>query len=188
MEIIMSNFVKILLIAFSLAMDAFAVSIALGIKEGRRNTKLAIKVSFTFALFLVAMQLIGYFLGTYIKGYFSHYTDLIAFILLLSIGLNMIREWKQDDEDIISKRTYSNFLNLLFLGFATSIDDLSVGLSLSLINLNIYTSTIIIAIVTFLLSFVGVIFGFIIGDKFDKSELIGGIALISLGFYILLID
>lgn len=100
----------------------------------------------------------------------------------------MIREWRQDDEDIISKRTYFNFLNLLFLGFATSIDDLSVGLSLSLINLNIYTSTIIIAIVTFLLSFVGVIFGFIIGDKFDKSELIGGIALISLGFYILLVD
>ncbi|MFA6865358.1 MAG: manganese efflux pump MntP family protein [Sphaerochaetaceae bacterium] len=184
----MSNFVKILLIAFSLAMDAFAVSIALGIKEGRRNTKLAIKVSFTFALFLVAMQLIGYFLGTYIKGYFSHYTDLIAFILLLSIGLNMIREWRQDDENIISKRTYFNFLNLLFLGFATSIDDLGVGLSLSFINLNIYTSTIIIAIVTFLLSFVGVIFGFIIGDKFDKSELIGGIALISLGFYILLVD
>ncbi|MCK9191794.1 MAG: manganese efflux pump MntP family protein [Sphaerochaetaceae bacterium] len=185
----MSNSIQILLIAFSLAMDAFAVSIALGIKNGKRNMNLAFKSASVFAMFQVIMPLVGYYLGTHVKSYFANYASLISFILLLIVGFNMIREWRCTDDEAkrMFKKNYASFKNLIILGIATSIDALSVGLSLSFISLNIYTSAIVIGLVTLFLSFMGVLSGAKIGDKFDKSELVGGIVLIGLGFNILLV-
>lgn len=183
------NIVEILLIAFALALDAFAVSITLGIKKGCKDVSLSFKAAITFALFQTFMPLVGFFIGDKFKNYFDSYSGIIAFVMLSLIGLNMIRVWFKgcELEQKDCKREYSSWSNILLLGVATSIDALSVGFSLSLIDFNIYISSAIIGLVTFILSFIGVDFGTKLGCRFKNAELVGGVVLIGIGIKILLV-
>ena len=79
--------------------------------------------------------------------------------------------------------------NILLLGVATSIDALAVGIAYACAygsNNAILTFTVI-AIITFILSMIGVKIGSKFGSKYDKvAQIIGGIILILLGTNILL--
>ena len=76
---------------------------------------------------------------------------------------------------------------LLMLSIATSIDALAVGMSLSFLNVPIIAPAIIIGIVTFSLSFVGVYLGHRFGHLLgSKVEVLGGVILIGIGLRILL--
>ena len=81
----------------------------------------------------------------------------------------------------------SNILVLLALSVATSIDALAIGITLSLVAGSIVLEVIIIGLVTFLLSYIGVMLGKKFGHIFEnKIEAIGGLVLIALGVKILL--
>jgi putative Mn2+ efflux pump MntP len=72
------------------------------------------------------------------------------------------------------------------LSIATSIDALAVGISFAFILISIITPVIIIGVVTFILSFVGVFIGDLKGHLFEgKIEILGGIILIGIGLKIL---
>jgi len=68
------------------------------------------------------------------------------------------------------------------LSLATSIDALAVGLSLSLLGVSIVLPAIVIGVVTFLLSFLGVYLGNSLGHYFRRRiEIVGGLVLICIG-------
>jgi putative Mn2+ efflux pump MntP len=71
------------------------------------------------------------------------------------------------------------------LSIATSIDALAVGLSLSFLEVSILTPAIIIGIITFALSFVGVYIGKRFGGFLKKIGVLGGVILIGIGIKIL---
>ena len=78
---------------------------------------------------------------------------------------------------------------LLSLGIATSIDAFSVGLTFSLFKVNLLLALSLIGIITFVLSYLGVILGKKIGSKYEsqaKAEVIGGIILILMSIKFLL--
>ena len=75
---------------------------------------------------------------------------------------------------------------MLILSLATSIDALAVGLSLSFLGTSIFTPAIIIGIITFSLSFIGVFIGKKFGNYFEKIGILGGIILIIIAIRILL--
>ncbi len=82
-----------------------------------------------------------------------------------------------------------DFKTMIMLAIATSIDALAVGITFSFYKVNILISTILIGIITFVLSNIGVLIGFKFGDKFQsKAEILGGIILILIGLKILLED
>lgn len=177
--------IEILILAIALSMDAFAVSITLGIKN-RKDTKiLALKAGVFFGIFQAFMPLIGYLGGVTLQNYLQGFDKIIAFVLLLIIGIKMIYEsFDKSSEDEISH--ISNKI-LFTLSVATSIDAMASGFTLHLFDLNIYIALFIIGIVTFILSFVGVYIGTFNGDRYkNKAELLGGIILILLGFKIVL--
>ncbi|MBK5201208.1 MAG: manganese efflux pump [Spirochaetaceae bacterium] len=188
------NLITILIIAVALAMDAFSVSISLGIHGKHNRKKVALQVATMFGLFQAIMPLLGYFLGNLFSSKLYNYNNIVAFILLGLIGLNMIREWykKLSGSDVLNDGTCeiepsmtTKFSRILLLAIATSIDALSVGFSFSLIKVNIYLSIIVIGIVTFILSYIGTLIGCSIGYKFKHAELFGGLVLIGIGFEIL---
>jgi len=75
---------------------------------------------------------------------------------------------------------------LLILAIATSIDALAVGFTFAFLEISIITPVIIIGLVTFLLSFLGVFIGNKLGDVFqNKVQIIGGLILIGIGIKIL---
>ncbi len=176
----------ILLIAVALAMDAFAVSIAGGLNIRQFKIKHALRIAFFFGLFQGIMPVIGWLAGFNLRQFITAVDHWIAFGLLLIIGVKMMVESIRKRPD---KKKFDplNVYVLLILAVATSIDALAIGLSLAFLKLLIITPAIIIGIVTFILSFIGVILGNRSGDFLkSKVEFIGGLILIIIGSKILI--
>ena len=180
------NIVTITFLAFGLAMDAFAVSVTSGLAIKKLRINNALKIAVFFGSFQAFMPLIGWLAGNSLKDYISGIDHWIAFVLLSLIGCKMIYESMKVNSNE-KKINPLNFFVLLTLSIATSIDALAVGVSFSLINVLFVTPIIIIGMVTFLLSFVGVYIGNKAGHFFEnKIEMAGGVILIGIGIKILI--
>jgi len=89
-------------------------------------------------------------------------------------------------EEVQNPVDYTSNKVLLILAVATSIDAFAVGLSLTVESINIYLSSLIIALITLIMCLIGSKIGNIAGQKFEKKALIiGGVILILLGIKIL---
>ncbi len=176
--------VELLVIAIGLSMDAFAVAICKGLSIKKMNYKYAIVIASLFGGFQSLMSLAGYLVGKQFEDYIVTVDHWIAFVLLLVIGVNMIKESKDVCDS--SKDPFS-IKKLILLAIATSIDALAVGVTLAFLRVDIALAVIVIGVVTFLLSFVGVKTGNLFGARFHKkAEVMGGIILIAMGFKIVL--
>lgn len=176
---------EVLLLSFALAMDAFAVSIGLGVKKKEFDKVLALKVALFFGFFQAFMPLIGHLASLGVGSLIESIDHWIAFLLLSIIGGKMLYEsFGENTEDEISIITNKV---LLILAIATSIDAMAAGFTLNLLDLNPYSSMLIIGLVTFVFSFIGVFIG-TKGGSFleDKAEKLGGIVLIGIGLKILI--
>lgn len=177
--------IGILLISIGLAMDAFAVSVCKGLSMKKMNWKKAIIIGIYFGMFQGFMPLIGYFLGSTFVDLVTSIDHWIAFVLLGFIGINMIKEAFDDESENMSDKV--DFKTMFILAIATSIDALAIGITFAFLDVNIVFAVFAIAIITFLISIIGVRFGNVFGDKYEKkAEFIGGIILILLGIKILL--
>jgi putative Mn2+ efflux pump MntP len=103
------------------------------------------------------MPILGFYLASFFTVIIMDYDHWIAFILLGYIGINMIQEGLSQSDEKMDKNIFT-FRSLLFLSIATSIDALAVGISLTASTDNIYFPALIIAIITGILSFIGVRF------------------------------
>jgi putative Mn2+ efflux pump MntP len=176
----------VLFIAFGLSMDAFAVSVASGLAMERLKMRHAVRIALSFGLFQAAMPVAGWFLGLGFRGMISSVDHWIAFGLLSAIGVKMIYESGKLGVEGRNSGPPSHYV-LLVLSVATSLDALAVGLSLSLLNVHIVEPVIIIGLVTFALSLLGVYIGDRLGHFFErKIEVLGGLVLIAIGLKILL--
>lgn len=173
-----------ILIAISLAMDSFSVSITRGFAD--TTTKIvgeALKVAVFFGSFQALMPLIGWLVGVSIIDFIAAVDHWIAFGLLIFIGLRMIYESITTESTKIV--TSSNISVLFMLSIATSIDALAVGLSYSLLDVSIVTLAVVTGVITFVLSFIGVYVGKRFGGFFLKIGIVGGLILIGIGIKIL---
>jgi putative Mn2+ efflux pump MntP len=178
--------VTIIFIAFGLAMDAFAVSIACGVTIKNLSIHHALKIAVSFGLFQAIMPLIGWMAGLSLIGIISGFDHWIAFGLLGLIGCKMIYESFKLEK---AEKTFDPLKAyvLLILSITTSIDALAVGLSFGVLRVLILKPVIVIGVVTFSLSLIGVVIGKRVGHFFEKKiELIGGLILIGIGVKILI--
>lgn len=178
------QFLEIVMIAIGLAMDAFAVSICKSLSIKKTNIKSIVIIALYFGIFQAFMPILGYNLGKSFESYVVQIDHWITFILLSFIGINMIREAfnneNQNNEDI-------SYKTMLPLAIATSIDALAVGITYAFLNVNIVISSTIIGVTTFIISGIGVIIGGKIGNTYGKkAEFIGGLMLIFIGIKILI--
>ena len=177
---------ELILTSIGLGMDAFAVSVCKGLSMKKISLKKTGIIALYFGGFQALMPLIGYYLANIFKDKVTQISNIIAFILLALIGAKMIKEaFETDCEDNCNDKV--DFKTMIILAIATSIDALAVGISLAVLNVNIWISIFFIGIITFILSILGVKIGNVFGDKFEKkAEIAGGIILILIGFKILL--
>ncbi|UCD97275.1 MAG: manganese efflux pump [Candidatus Bathyarchaeota archaeon] len=174
----------IVLVAFALAMDSFSVSIANGLAQRTFKVSGALKIGFFFGLFQAIMPIVGWFAGTYVLDLISGFDHWIAFGLLVFIGCRMILESVQ----VRSRKLLENLgIGLLLtLSVATSIDALAVGLSFSFLRISIIMPVLLIGVVAFSLSFLGVYLGGKIGHLLEnRVEILGGVILVVIGVRIL---
>ncbi len=178
------DYLSVLLIGIGLAMDAFAVSVCKGLALKKPHIAQILLVGLWFGVFQFIMPVVGFYLGSSFYDLISDYSHYVAFLLLLIIGVNMIREAMADDEEVgddLGVRT------MFLLAVATSIDAMAVGISMAMDGGDVWMSALIIGAVTFLISSFGVRIGSVFGDRFgSKAEIIGGSILILIGLKILL--
>ena len=179
--------IELLLIAIGLSMDAFAVSVCKGLAMKKVTVKELCIVGLWFGGFQALMPAIGHLLGSAFEKYITPIDHWVAFVLLVFIGANMIKEALSKDEEEADDSL--GFRTMLIMAIATSIDALAVGITFAfLIETISYLIFAIsaIGVTTFLLSSLGVKIGNIFGVKYkSKAELAGGIILILIGVKIL---
>jgi len=167
----------ILLIAVSLSMDAFSLSLAYGTLN--LSKKEILKLSIIVGIFHFFMPLIGSFIGVKIIDIFPFEPSFIVFIILSIIGIQMILETFREEKRL----ELMGFVQLLVFGLAVSVDSFSVGISLEMINSNFLLCCMIFSLSAFLFTMFGLILGKKINLLIGKiSTLIGGIILVVIGF------
>jgi manganese efflux pump family protein len=175
----------ILLIAFGLSFDTFAVSVSSGLILRKINFFNAMKIAFVLAFFQGLMPLAGWLIGSGLKKYMMAYDHWIAFLLLSVMGAKMVFESFYSEED----RKPVNPLKLavmVTMAIATSIDALIVGLSFAFFEINIYVTIFVIGGVTFIVAMLGILFGKKAGAHLgQRMEIVGGLILIAIGIKIL---
>ena len=180
------TFITIVIIAIGLAMDAFAVSVVSGAVYKKLNVTYAFRMAAFFGAFQAFMPLVGGMAASAVRAHITGYDHWIVFGLLNIVGIKMIIESfkiKSEKENFDP----SNILVLLVLSVATSIDALAVGITLSFITRSVIVAVVIIGLITFMLSYLGVFIGKKIGHFFEsKIEVFGGIILSAIGTKILL--
>ena len=177
---------ELILLAVSLAMDAFAVAVCKGLAVCRVKPKHLLLTGLWFGGFQALMPFLGYLLGEAFSQFIDPFDHWIAFILLALIGANMIKEAFEKDCCDASDASFS-FRVMLVMAIATSIDALAVGITFSVLEVNILLAVALIGAVTFALSALGVKIGSIFGTRYRfAAELCGGILLILLGAKILI--
>ena len=182
----MSQFIQILLIALSLAMDAMAVSISVGLACRGTAARQGLRLGVWFGAFQFAMPLIGFGLGLALSSLVEAAAPFIAFALLAFIGGRMLWDAFQGEEESEDMSCLSNG-KVCLLAIATSIDALAVGVSASLMELPLLPSCVIIGVTAFVLSFLGAVVGRLLGQRFNTwAQAAGGLVLVAIGFKFLL--
>ncbi|MCI5800876.1 MAG: manganese efflux pump MntP family protein [Oscillospiraceae bacterium] len=174
---------ELFIIAVSLSMDAFAVSVCKGLSVKKVRPSHALIAGLYFGGFQLLMPLLGYFLGGAFESFITSIDHWIAFVLLVLIGAGMVKESREACETLDDSFA---FRAMLPLAVATSIDALAVGVTFAFLQVNILPAVCLIGVITFLLSAAGIKIGNRFGARYkSKAELVGGIVLIVMGIKIL---
>lgn len=189
MELGFLFFINAIGFGVGLAMDAFSVSMANGLKEPKMGRAKMSIIAGVFAGFQTIMPLIGWICIHTVATVFESFQKFIPWIALLLLGYiggkMLIEGFKGSDDD--GKDTAAIGLSaLLIQGVATSIDALSVGFTIA--DYDWFTALIealIIGIVTFILCIAGLIIGKKFGTRLaNKASILGGFILIGIGLEI----
>lgn len=170
------SFIMIIVVAISLSMDAFSLSLAYGTLNMKKNQ---IKtLSLIVGLYHLIMPLLGTTVGATIIHLLPISPNILVFLVLLLIGLEMILESFKQERNI----KILNVLEMLIFGFAVSLDSFSVGLGLEIIYKPVILAAIIFMISSFTFTYLGLTLGKKINDSVGTiSTIFGGIALVIIG-------
>ena len=178
------NLWELLIIAVGLSMDAFAVSVCKGLSVQRVSLRHAACAGLWFGGFQALMPLLGWLLGSRFQAAIERYDHWIAFVLLVFLGVNMLREARSEEENVDGSFSWRI---MLAMALATSIDALAVGVTFAFLQVDILPAILFIGTTTFLLSALGVRLGSVFGQRYrTAAEILGGVILIAMGVKILL--
>jgi putative Mn2+ efflux pump MntP len=176
---------EVLLIAVSMAMDAFAVCLVAGSLNQASGGRSAFRLSFHFGLFQFIMPVLGWLAGRTLEPIIKNYDHWVAFGLLAFVGGRMILGALQGEES--HPPDPSRGWTLVALSIAVSIDALAIGLSLGVLGISVWYPAFVIGVVTGLLSLLGLRLGHQFGSRLGRPvEIIGGLVLIGIGIRIVI--
>lgn len=180
------SFIELFILAVGLSMDAFAVAVCKGLSAPKLKPWHMAVTGAWFGGFQGLMPLIGFLLGAAFEKYITPIDHWVALALLGFIGANMIKESLSGQEENCDNSF--SVKTMFVMAVATSVDALAVGITFAVLpSVNIWWAVTLIAIITCVLSAVGVYIGHKFGEKYkSKAEFVGGAILILMGIKILL--
>jgi manganese efflux pump family protein len=175
----------ILLLALSMAMDAFAVCLVAGSLPQLQGPRPAFRLAFHFGLFQFLMPIFGGLVGASVEPLIRGVDHWLALGLLGFVGSRMIYSALKPQE--MRGADPSRGWSLILLSIAVSIDALAVGLSLGVLGIGVGYPAILIGFVTGLVSLIGLRLGHIVGARLGRwVQVAGGFVLFGIGIRIVL--
>lgn len=170
---------SLFLMAAALGMDAFSVSLGMGMQKLRLK-RIAI-IGIVIGTFHVIMPLVGMVFGKLISRQFDEWAALLGGLLLLGIGAQMFFSAFQAKGQTIFQPVG---LGLMLFAFTVSLDSFSVGLSLGISDAKTLLVVSMFGLTSVLLTW----FGLFLGRKVRGflgvySEILGGSILAAFGLY-----
>ena len=174
---------------------------AIPIGMNRISRGVIAKASLVFALFHIVMLLGGYYIGKILSVFvdklgaysdsstlmMSNCASIVGALVLGGLGILMLKEGMSGEveADVDKKNPLAGWA-LMVLAFSVSVDAMAAGFSFGMMDVNLFKLNIILGSVIFMISWIGLSIGCQAG-KFigERSELLGGIALIVLSGNIL---
>lgn len=138
----MLSFIKIAVVALSLALDVFAVCIGVGMRGTDLRSKLRIGAAFATAE--IGMNVIGALLGATVGRLLGDIAGYLGFAALVGVGIYMIVETLGEGPES-GKFDLSRGWGLFIGALSISLDSLGIGFSILFIGVPIYTSLAFIA-------------------------------------------
>ena len=173
--------ITILLIAISLSMDAFSLSLLYGTEGVKKNQKIILSIMVGIYHFI--MPLIGLSIGLFITNKIIFNTNILVGIILSLIAIEMvISSFKQKEEKFLI-----SIPGFLLFGLSVSIDSLTTGIGLPAITSQFFLTALIFSVTSFLFTFLGLNLGNYLNKKYGRiSTILGGIILLILGIIYIL--
>ncbi len=170
------NIILVFLIAISLSMDAFSLSLAYGtISLSKNDIKLLSVIVGAYHFF---MPILGMLIGNFILNVLKINDNLLVFVIFLFIGISMLIESFKKGEKVKKLK----ITEMILFGLAVSIDSFSIGIGLNAISNNFLICSIIFSITSFVFTYIGLVLGNKLNQLIGKvATFIGGITLIILG-------
>jgi putative Mn2+ efflux pump MntP len=164
---------KVLVLALSLALDVFAVSIGVGMRGVDRWVK--VRIGIAFAMAEVVMNLVGAGLGAVVGHLIGNVAGYLGFIALILVGVYMIYESRKEAANPIDM---SRGWGLFVAALSISLDSLGIGFSILYVGVPVALSLTIIAIVSVLATTFGLALGRFLGHRIEElAELLAGVVL-----------
>ncbi|OOR90106.1 hypothetical protein B0181_05540 [Moraxella caviae] len=186
------NLLSLLVLAFGMSMDAFAVALAKGATERQPHFWQSLKAGAVFGAVEAITPVIGWAIGSAASAWVAQYDHWIAFVLLSFLGARFIKEaFAGDTADEVSasqaaKPKPSKLWLLVLTAFATSIDAMVVGVSLAFMEVNIWLAALLIGMATTIMATIGLYLGNRLGAYFGKRAMLaGGVVLLVIAVSIL---
>ena len=162
----LSELARVLAVAFAVGLDVFALSVGVGV--ARLGLDSSLRVGLTFAASEIAMQAIGYELGTgagYLLGELAAY---VGSALLALIGVLMIRKSLAHPLSEV-KFDPTKGVGLLIASLSVSLDSLGVGIALPALAIPLLPLLITVSITTTVFTLIGLAFGSRLGERYERG-------------------
>ena len=183
------NIITLTVLSLAMSTDAFAASITKGSTLKNPRVLSAIKLGLLFGCIEAIAPIVGWLIGSAGADYVEAFDHWIAFVLLVGLGVHMLLESRKEDDDDekeLAPNTKRSFIATLLTAAGTSIDAMTVGISLAFMKVNIYLAAAMIGLATTIMVTIGALLGNVMsGWVGKKAEAIGGVALIFIGCGIL---
>ena len=174
----MEAFLTTLIVGISLSMDAFSLALIYGMQSISKKDKIIL--SLIVGLYHFLMPLIGLKIGNLLTHYLLINLDILVSIIFILIAIEMIiSSLKEKQEKVLL-----NIIGYLIFGLSVSIDSLTTGIGLNIINNNYIEVAMTFAITSASFTYIGLFLGNKLNNKIGKySPILGAILLIILGIY-----
>ena len=173
----MTSVLRVALVAFSLALDVFAVSVGVGMRGTSRAAK--IRIGAAFAAAEVGMNLLGAGLGAIAGRAIGDVAAYIGFSALVGVGIYMIVESIRAEEEHFD---LSKGWGLFVASLSISLDSLGIGFSIVYIGVPVVVTLSAIAVASVVSTTTGLAFGKNFGATVgERAGLFAGFVLIATG-------
>lgn len=171
------SFIVIQATASSLAMDAFSISVCVGLASPRSKLRNGLIMGSVFGLFQFLMPLAGALLADSLTGFLNSWAQWISALLIAIVAMKVIVDTYK--HGAACQVLEVNVKNMLAIGLATSLDALAVGFSIKSAGGSAMQLAVSAGIITFALSMLGSLGGGAFGEKMGyRAQYLGGAVLL----------